>query len=78
MLHHEELFAGEECANGGEGHVGSGYSGLGVEGGKPLLREDSHADWTLLNRSYSKIRIKITIEFWFLIYRKKRSILIKF
>ena len=49
MLHDEELLAGEECTDGGEGHVGSGHAGLAVEGGEPFLGEDTEADRGLLN-----------------------------
>ena len=54
VLHDEELFADEECTDGGESHVGAGNSGLVVEGGKPFLREDSHANRGLLDGTGSK------------------------
>ena len=54
VLHDEELFAGEECTDGGESHVRAGNSGLAVEGGEPFLGEDAHANRGLLDGAGSK------------------------
>ncbi len=50
MLDDEVLLAEEEGADGDEGHVGPRHPGLRVEGGEPLLGEDTQADGGLLNR----------------------------
>ena len=53
MLDNKELFAREEGADRGKGHVRTADAGLVVEGGKPLLGEDAQSDRWGLDRSDS-------------------------
>ena len=56
VLHDEKLLADEECADGGEGHVGAANASLVVESGEPLLGENSHAHGRGINGTNSEVK----------------------